>query len=184
MADDANHLAAGVQCVQRTQRHFERVAIERAKAFVEEQRINRGFAAHQVRQRQRQRQADQERLPARERARVACHVALPTVHNVQLQLARGFAAQQVAPVQARQVPVGQVQQVFQRQPLGEAAEFVALGRTNQRIQPLPEIAVLRLRGDGGQQCGLLAAALGVVVQACLGCAQACAVRVAHFFQGV
>ena len=56
--------------------------------------------------------------------------------------------------------VGQVQQVFQRQSLGEAAEFVALGRTNQRIQPLPEIAVLRLRGDGGQQCGLLAAALG------------------------
>lgn len=36
MADDADHFAAGVQRIECGQRHFQRVAVQRAKAFVEE----------------------------------------------------------------------------------------------------------------------------------------------------
>ena len=37
VADDANHLAAGVQRVERIERDFQRVAVERAEAFVQKQ---------------------------------------------------------------------------------------------------------------------------------------------------
>lgn len=37
VADDADHLATGVQRIQCGQRHFQRVAVQRAKAFVQEQ---------------------------------------------------------------------------------------------------------------------------------------------------
>jgi hypothetical protein len=63
VADDADHLAAGVQRVQGGQRHFQRVAVQRAKAFVQEQRVDRGLVADQIGQRQCQRQADQEASP-------------------------------------------------------------------------------------------------------------------------
>ena len=118
--------------------------------------------ADQVRQRQGQRQADQERFTAGQRARVARHIALPAVDDVQLQLARGLAPQHIALVQARQVLVGQLQQVVQRQPLRKLAELVALGRADQGVQALPQLAVLRLGGDLRQQ-GLLVLAVTVIV---------------------
>jgi len=63
VADDANHLAAGVEWVQRGERDHQRVA---------------------------------------------CGVALPRIHNVQLP--RGFARKQIAAMQARQVPVSQLRE--------------------------------------------------------------------------
>ena len=68
-------------------------------------------------------------------------------------------------MQAREVLVGQLQQMVQRQPLGEFAEFVALGGADQAVEVLPQIAVAGLFGDLLQQGLLAAAALSVIVQA-------------------
>ena len=64
MADDANHLATGVERIEGGQRNFQRVAIERAKTFVKKKRINRSLVTHQIRQCQGQRQADQKAFTA------------------------------------------------------------------------------------------------------------------------
>ena len=64
VADDADHLAAGVQCVEGVERDVQRVGVEGAEAFVEEQRVNRGLVADQVGEGEGQRQADQEAFPA------------------------------------------------------------------------------------------------------------------------
>ncbi|NMD25063.1 MAG: Gfo/Idh/MocA family oxidoreductase, partial [Actinobacteria bacterium] len=40
-------------------------------------------------------------------------------------------------MQARQMAVGQMQQVIQRQALGKLAVFVAFGRADQAVEPLP-----------------------------------------------
>ena len=58
--------------------------------------------------------------------------------------------------------VGQMQQMIQRQPLCELAELVASGGAYQAVQVLPEIAVLFLLGNPGQQ-GLLARAAVIVI---------------------
>src|SRR5690606_29415889 len=65
MTDHADGLAAGIKVVQRIQRHLQRLAIQRAEALVEKQRIDAGLVADQIRQCQRQGQADQETLAAR-----------------------------------------------------------------------------------------------------------------------
>ena len=56
VADDADHLAAGVQGIEGVQGDVQRVGVEGAEAIVEEQRIDRGLVAEQI----GQRQADQE----------------------------------------------------------------------------------------------------------------------------
>ena len=65
VADDADHLAAVVEPVQRGECDLQRVGIERAEAFVEEQGVDGGLVADQVGQRQCQGQADEEGLAAR-----------------------------------------------------------------------------------------------------------------------
>ena len=87
VADDADHLAAGVEGVERGEGGFEGVAVEGAEAFIEEERIDRGFVADQIGERQRQRQADEEALATGQGARVAGGVALPAVDDVQRQFA-------------------------------------------------------------------------------------------------
>ena len=64
VADDADHLAAGIQGVERVECHVQRFGVERSEAFVEEQRVDGGLVADQIGQRQRQSQADQEALAA------------------------------------------------------------------------------------------------------------------------
>ena len=64
VADDADHLAAGVQRVEGVQGDVQRVGVDGAEAFVEEERVDRGLVAEQI----RQRQADQEIFASGERA--------------------------------------------------------------------------------------------------------------------
>lgn len=56
LADNADHLAAGVERVEGIQREVQRVGVEGAEAFVEEERVDRGLVAEQI----GQRQAEQE----------------------------------------------------------------------------------------------------------------------------
>jgi tRNA U38,U39,U40 pseudouridine synthase TruA len=57
-----------------------------------------------------------------------------------------------------------VQQVVQRQPLGEFAELVAPGRTDQPVQALPQVAVFGQRRNLLQQGLLALVAPGIVIQ--------------------
>ena len=50
-------------------------------------------------------------------------------------------------MQARQVSVGQLQQVVQREALGKLAELVASCGANQAVQPLPKVGIQGLRVD-------------------------------------
>ena len=68
--------------------------------------------ADQVGQGKRQRQTDQEAFAAGEGAGVAGDFALPAVDDVEFKFTGGFAAQQVAAVQAGEVCVGEVQQMI------------------------------------------------------------------------
>ena len=67
-------------------------------------------------------------------------------------------------MQARQMLVGQMQQMVQRQALRELAEFVAFLGTNQCVQALPELAVFFLLGNLGQQRLLPGTPLRIVSQ--------------------
>ena len=106
--------------------------------------------ADQVGERQSQRQADQEAFAAGQRARIAGDLALPAVDDVQFQFAGRFSAQQVAAVQPGKVMVGEVQQMVERQALGEFTELAAAGRADQAVEPLPDIAFSCLRGNLGE----------------------------------
>ena len=64
MADDADHLAAGVQDIEGVQGDVQRVGVDGAEAFVEEERVDRGLVVEQI----GQRQADQEIFASGERA--------------------------------------------------------------------------------------------------------------------
>ncbi|CAH0279213.1 hypothetical protein SRABI106_03239 [Rahnella aquatilis] len=64
MADHADGFTRGIQAVERIQRGIQRVGIERTETFVEEQRVDTGFIADQIGQRQGQCQADQEAFAA------------------------------------------------------------------------------------------------------------------------
>ncbi len=130
MADDADGFAAGVQGIQRVERDVQGFGVQRAKPFVQEQRVNACFMAHQIRERQRQRQADQEAFATGKRARVANRIGLPGIHHFQLQLFAEFALQHIAPVQPVELLVRQPHQVIEGQALGEFAEFIAFLRTD------------------------------------------------------
>lgn len=108
MADDADHLAAGVQGVEGVEGDFQGVGVEGAEAFVEEERVDAGLVADQVGEGEGQRQADQEAFAAGKGARVAGDFALPAVDDVEFEFAAAFPAQQVAAVQAGEVAVGEV----------------------------------------------------------------------------
>lgn len=76
VADDANHLAAGVQSVECIERnHLQRIGVKCPKAFVEKERVDGSFMADQVGERERQGETDEETLAAGERARVAGNVS-------------------------------------------------------------------------------------------------------------
>ena len=114
MAYHADHLAAGIQGVERIQRSIERFAIERAEPFIKKQRIDARFVAHQIGQRQRQRQADKEAFTAGEGSGIAYRIRLPGINHFQLQCFAGLALKLVAPVQAIELMVRQPDQVIQR----------------------------------------------------------------------
>ncbi len=67
-------------------------------------------------------------------------------------------------MQAGQVAVGEMQQVVEREALREFAEFVALGRADQAVEALPEVAFGRLGGDLGEQRLLVLARLFVAAE--------------------
>lgn len=77
VADHANGFTGSIQAVQCVQRGIEGFGVQRAEAFVEEQRVDAGFVADQIGQRQRQRQADQEALAAGQGTGIAQRVGLP-----------------------------------------------------------------------------------------------------------
>jgi len=64
VADHADHLAAGVERVEGVEGDFQGVGVERAEAFVEEERVDAGLVADQVGEGEGQRQADQETFAA------------------------------------------------------------------------------------------------------------------------
>ncbi len=165
-------LAAGIQAVEGRQSGFERVTIQGAKAFVEEQRVDGGFAADQVRQRQSQCQTDQERLPPGQGARVARRIALPASMMSNSSSPAGFALQAVAAMQAQQVLIGQMKQVVQRQTLGKfSRNSVAFGGTNQAVQTLPDFAAWACCSICASNACCVARRSRIVVQAGAACAQ-------------
>ena len=118
--------------------------------------------ADQIGQGQREGQTDQKAFAAGQRPGVAGGFALPAVDDLQLQLSATLAAQQIATMQANQVTVGQMEQVIKGQPLGKLAELVALGRSDQAVEALPEVRFRRLLRDLGKQRLLAKALPGVV----------------------
>ena len=99
--------------------------------------------AHQIGERQRQREAHEEALAAGQRPGVAHRVRLPGIDHFQLQGVAGFALQQIAAVQAVELMVGQPHQVIQRQALRKLTEFIALSGADKRVQPSPVFHFLR-----------------------------------------
>src|SRR5471030_3273133 len=65
MTDHANHFAARVQRIERVERNLQRLAVERAETFIEEQRVDGRLETHQIGQSQRQRKTHQEAFTAR-----------------------------------------------------------------------------------------------------------------------
>lgn len=55
VADHADGFPGGVQRVERIQRRIQRLTVERAEPFIQEQRIDPRFMTHQIGKRQRQR---------------------------------------------------------------------------------------------------------------------------------
>ena len=70
--------------------------------------------AHQIGKGQRQRQADQEALAARERAGIANRIRLPGIDHFQLQRVAGLALQQIAAVQTVKLLVSKPDEIVQR----------------------------------------------------------------------
>ena len=64
VADDADHLAAGVEGIEGVEGDFQGVGVEGAEAFVEEQRVDAGLVADQVGEGEGEGQADQEAFAA------------------------------------------------------------------------------------------------------------------------
>ena len=141
MADHANGLAAGVERIECCERDFQRLAVECAEAFVEEERVDRGLVTDQIGEGEGQREADEKALAAGEGPGIAADVALPGVDNFQFQFAHRLAAQGIAGMEPQQVAVGEAQQVIEGEALGELPVFVAARGADQPIEALPEIAV-------------------------------------------
>ncbi len=141
MADDADGFAAGVQRVKGIQRRIKRLGVQRAEALIQKQRIDAGFMAHQIRERQRQRETHQEAFAAGKRAGVAHRVRLPGVDDFQFQILTQLAFKQVAAMQARQLVIGEPYQIIQRQPLCELTEFIAFLRADQMVELAPFVGL-------------------------------------------
>ena len=139
MADHANGLAAGVECVEGIERNFQGVAIKRAEAFVEEKRVDRRLVTDQVGQGQRQRQTNEKTLAAGEGSGIPADIPLPGVDNFQLQFALCLAAQAVARMEPEQVAVGETEQVVEGEALGKFPVLVAACGTDQAIQSLSAV---------------------------------------------
>ncbi|MNI31369.1 hypothetical protein D3C73_852520 [compost metagenome] len=82
MADHADGFTGSIQAVERVHRGIQGFRIQRAKAFVEEQRVDTGLVADQIGQRQCQRQAHQEAFTAGQGAGIAQRVRLPGIHHL------------------------------------------------------------------------------------------------------
>jgi hypothetical protein len=143
VADHADGFPGGVQRVERIQRGIQRFTVERAEPFIQEQGIDPRFMAHQIGKRQRQRQADQEALAARERAGIAYRIRLPGIDHFQLQRVAGLALQQITPVQTVKLLVSKPDEIIQRQPLSELTELVAGAGADQRVQITPVVRLAR-----------------------------------------
>jgi hypothetical protein len=76
------------------------VSLSRVPNLHPGRRVDTGLMAHQIRQRQRQRQAHQEALTAGKRASITYRIGLPGIDDFQLQRLADFAFEQIAPVQA------------------------------------------------------------------------------------
>lgn len=156
---DHRHLAAlGLQAVQGVHRQLQRLGVEAAKALVDKQRLDFQRARRHRRQAQRQRQRHQERFATRQRVHRAQFIAHLGVHHQQAE----HAAATLEPVTAHQLAqlhVGVVHQQVEVVGLGDLAEGVAGGRTDQRIQACPALPLVIGLGDvlGQYMVGLLAA---------------------------
>ena len=99
--------------------------------------------AHQIGKGQRQRQAYQEALAARERAGIANCIRLPGIDHFQLQRVAGLALQQITSVQTVKLLVSKPDEIVQRQPLREFTELVAGAGADQRVQITPVVRLAR-----------------------------------------
>lgn len=77
MANHTDGFATGVQGIQRIKGGIQRFAIQRAKTFIKEQRVNTCFMADQIRKRQRQRQTNEETFAAGKGTGIAYRICLP-----------------------------------------------------------------------------------------------------------
>ena len=164
MADHADGFPGGVQRIKRIQRGIQRFAVERAKPFIQEQRIDPCFVTHQIGKRQRQRQTDQEALAAGEGAGIAHRIRLPGIDHFQLQRVAGLTLQQVAPVQAVKLLVGEPDQIVQRQPLRKLTEFVAGAGTDKRVEISPVVCQTRSLFNLLHQCQLMLPVVAVLLK--------------------
>lgn len=76
MANHTDGFATGVQGIQRIKGGIQRFAIQRAKTFIKEQRVNTCFMADQIRKRQRQRQTNEETFAAGKGTGIAYRICL------------------------------------------------------------------------------------------------------------
>ncbi len=136
------HLAAlSLQTVEGVHGQLQRLGVEAAEAFVDEQRFDTQRAGGHRGQPQGQGQRHQEGFPARQRVHRTQFV---THLGVQHQQAEGAAAalEAVAAGQLAQLGVGVVQQQVEVVALGDLAEHIARGRTDQGVQASPALPLL------------------------------------------
>jgi hypothetical protein len=74
--------------------------------------------------------------------------------------------QLIPPMQLHELPVGEIDQVVERQALRKLAITRAVGGSDQAAQALPQVVLLALRADPLEQ-RLLLAALSLVVHECV-----------------
>ncbi len=162
------HLAPlGLQVVQGIHRQLQGFRVEAAEAFVDEQRLDAQLARCHRGQAERQGQGNQEGLAAGERIHRAQFVAHLGVHHQQAQFAAA-ALQAVAPRQLAQLHVAVLHQQVEVVALGDAAELVAAGRTDQFVQAAPSAELGAGSLQFGKQRLALLAALVVGLQLAVG----------------
>lgn len=158
VADDADHLAAGVQAVQGIEGDVEGGAVQGAEAFVEEQRVDAGLVL--TRSDNARPEPGRPGSPPDNRPTSPCQVSITAV-QVGIQ-----AAYQLVIVAGALLAIGEEDQLVERQALGKAPEAGAIGRTDQPVEQLPALAELLQTQDFLQQCLLLRTTALVVGQAC------------------
>ena len=91
MRHDADHAARAPELLDRRRDRFERLGVEAAEPFVEEDRLEsdrsvRGQLRDAIRHRQRERERREERLTTGERARGPCRIGVAMVHDGEVEL--------------------------------------------------------------------------------------------------